>query len=83
MIKYMTGRFPKAIESVEIERETESSVWIKGSRRNKILGRHRYYDTWAEAKKYLIDKTSFKVRNCQLSLDSAKHELSKLLQLKK
>jgi len=51
------------IEAVEIERETESSVWIKRLRSAKASEWHNYHDSWAEAKAHFnyedTDKDSY------------------------
>lgn len=66
MIKYRTGSVigSKLIEAVEVERETESSVWVKSTwngkeqvnRELKRTGYHNYFDTWEEARLFLMEK---------------------------
>ena len=57
VVKYRTNSFlRKTIERVEIERETESSVWIGDRRRAKRSEYESYWDSWEEARSYLIEK---------------------------
>lgn len=42
------------IREVEVERETESSVWINGQRRNKTGGYDIFHDTWESAHAHLL-----------------------------
>ncbi len=83
IIKYVTGGYGKYIERVEIQRETDASVWINGSRNGKWTDWKKYHDTWDHAKNYLIETKTAKVRNYQSQLDSAKDELSKIKKLEK
>lgn len=83
MIKYMTGGYKEDIEAIEIERETESSVWIDGRRRSKLSTWDIYHDTWEAARDHLMTTATHKVRNYQSRLDSVKAELSKFSKLKK
>ena len=42
------------ITPVEVERETESSVWVKGRRSKKRTDFENYYDTWEQARDAFI-----------------------------
>jgi hypothetical protein len=59
------------IEVVDIERETESSVWINGSRCGKLTEYHSYFDTFIEAKSHLLAGAERKVKNARFSLQQA------------
>lgn len=58
-----------AIEEVEIDRETDKSVWINGRRRDKETGDCIYADTWEEAK-------SFMLKHIRREYESAAHRLT-------
>ena len=76
MIKYRTGGWgKKLIVNVEIERETESSVLIKGRRNAKRTEYYNYFDTWAAAKKFLLTVAEEKVARIRLNLERANDEL--------
>lgn len=67
--KYLTGGWRHdLIGVVEIERETESSVWIDGRRSAKISRYEVYHDSWDQAKEYLMIKA-------ERGLDSARRRL--------
>jgi len=59
MIKYRTDEYSGTpefrIAKVEIEKETDTSVWIRGMRNNKHSSFHNYFDTWQEAHEYILD----------------------------
>jgi len=44
------------IEEVEVERETDKSVWIDGRRNMKESDWANYYDTWEEAHSNLLNQ---------------------------
>lgn len=55
MIKYKaTGFYRPEIKEVEVERETDSSVWISGRRRGKITDFESFFDTWEDAHSHLL-----------------------------
>jgi hypothetical protein len=67
------------IEAVEVEKETEKSVWIYGyrfgggkvplKRADKQTTWERYHDTWAEAHAFLISEAEAKVDAARRQLD--------------
>ena len=75
MLKYKTGRcfydVSASIYEVEIERETESSVWIGNRREAKKCEWHTYHDTWGIAHKYLTRKANEKVEAAKTKLEAA------------
>ena len=75
-IKYMTGVFCKGlIELVEVENETQSSVWINGRRQKKQTAHRKYFDTWGEAKDFLMKEAEIGVRNARARLEIANSKL--------
>lgn len=79
MRKYMTQKYLKEkIKSVEVERETESSVWVDG-RRNAKSGQYaNYFDTWLEAKSFLLCEAAADVVNAKSKLDHYKSKLQEI-----
>lgn len=59
-----------SIEAVEIEKSTDSSVWIDG-RRHSRAGWQSYFPTWQEAKDYLISEAEKSVQSARRVLDHA------------
>ena len=51
--KATTGHYPR-VEVVVIDRESDSSVWIKGRRLAKLNSPESYFETFEEAKTHLI-----------------------------
>ena len=56
MIKYMIRLSTDVrITPVEVERETEHCVWIRGRKNNKVSSYENYYDTWDAAHAGLLE----------------------------
>lgn len=70
------------ISPVEIEKETESSVWINGCRRAKISTYENYFDSWDDAKQFLMDHAQKRVDSLRLQLERANGELGNIKGLK-
>ena len=56
------------IEKVEVERETEHSVWIDGRKLAKMSSYYSFFKTFEEAKKFLL-------KNADNRIEIAKSEL--------
>jgi hypothetical protein len=86
MIKYCIRKSGYAvsaeIEEVEVERETESSVWIDGLRFAKRSECYNYYGTWAEAKAALLKNQQLIVNSLKLSLQIAEERLGNVADMK-
>ena len=59
------------VKRVEVEKETESSVWIKGRREAKETQYSAFFDTFQEAKDFLIDVFEKKAKTVRLQLERA------------
>ena len=82
MIKYRTGGFGnKLIEKVEVERETEVSVWINGRRNAKDSSWYKYFNSWNEAHSFLIEKAESDVEAATNRLRRASANLQKIKSL--
>jgi len=69
MIKYKIEHYLRAeITAVDIDRETDDSVWIKGERMKKL---EHFFDTWGCAKNHLVVMADAKLLSARLSLDNA------------
>ena len=72
MVKYKVNYYWRPeVEKVEVEKETESSVWIKGRREAKEAQYHAFFDTFQEAKDFLIDVFEKKARSVRRQLEQA------------
>lgn len=76
MKKYRTATWGKLIEAVDVDRETEASVWVNGRRNGKRTEYHSYFDTFAEAKQYLLDIAERSVNSARLNLARAEGHYS-------
>ena len=62
MKKYRSKLLGQEIDQVEVERETESSVWICGRKHSKVTDYECFHDTFEEAKSKIITR-------CRMELD--------------
>lgn len=79
MIKYKAGGYRYLVEPVEIEKETESTITIKGRRHNKRSEYENYFDTQDEALAYLKEKAIRKAESARRNLLLAESEYAKLM----
>jgi len=86
MIKYKTTEFfcnPYAkIEKVEVERETDKCIWIGNNRHLKKTESEKYFASWNEAHKYILDLANNNVNRAILQLERAKGLLVNIYGLK-
>lgn len=82
MEKFRTGGFRSLIESVEIERETDTNVWINGRRSSKSTNYHKFFNTWDEAKAALVAKAERDLSNAKRTVDRARSTLEAMKALK-
>ena len=88
MKKYVTSggyrwSLDAKIKEVEIERETESSVWIDGRVNRKITEYCVYHDTWEKAHSHLLFHAKRKLNNANDAYQRAKGQLYSIEKLKK
>lgn len=83
MVKYKVDHYWRPeVKKVEIEKETESSVWIKGRREAKETQYHAFFDTFQEAKDFLIDVFEKKAQAVRRQLEQANGHLGNAKGLK-
>jgi hypothetical protein len=83
-LTYSTSwRVEAKIKEVEVDRETEASVWVEGRRQNKITGYEVVHDTWDDAHRYLLVKAAEKVESARRKLEEHKSYLGKVKGMKK
>lgn len=89
MKKYKTsGSWKAAIEVVECERESDSCVWIRGGfskaerRNNKRSSYENYFDSFQEAKDFLIAQGESQVKSARGRLEEANSYLGNAKGLK-
>ena len=69
--------YREAIHKVQIEKETEASIWIDGRRRGKSSEYSSYFDTWDQAHAYLIKKADGNLHRAKVSLALAQKAYNK------
>lgn len=77
-IVYRTSSYGKRIEKLKAERETDHSVWVEGRRYNKRSSWYNHFDSFEEAKQYLLNKAVLNVESLERQLKNAKEELEKI-----
>lgn len=83
MIKYLTHRREAKITPIEVERETAKYVWIKGRRHGKRTEWDNYFDTWEEAKDFLMKGAEGALKTSRLMLERAQGHYGNVKGLKK
>jgi hypothetical protein len=78
-IMYETHNYGTPITPVEVERETENSIWIKGTKRAKKSNYSSFFDTIQQAKQYLLNKADKSIVTAENSVAYLKEEKRKLL----
>lgn len=76
--KFSLGR----ISIVEIDRETDSMVWVNGRGCKKLTGFESYFDTFEQAKNHAIALAMQRVTNARRTLDYANDVLGNAKGLK-
>ena len=81
--KYLTGGFfqKSEIKRVEVEKETEHSVWINGRRSAKESRYGIYHDTYSEARHWIIKRAEAKAKYARENLEKALSSLNEALDL--
>lgn len=81
-VKYKACNYAwEPIQKVEIDRETDASVWVNGSRRSKKSDGVRYCDTFNEAKQFLLSHSTAKLETAKRELRYAQETHDKTLAL--
>jgi hypothetical protein len=91
-MKTMYRTWFNKIEPVEVIRLTENSVYLPADARFYKNGERRqqrinpayesFFDTWGEARDYLVSQKMVEIRNHETTLKTLNKELDKILELK-
>ena len=81
--KYKAMLHLKKIKKVEVERETNASVWINGSREYKQNRLVSYFDTFEDAKKWMIDSKKAYIKQVENTLEGIKETIKEIENIKK
>lgn len=85
MKKYKTGGHKALIEVVEVERETEKSIWIKCGKETRRVWKSKghmacYWDTIEEAKEHLRQHFTTIINKSERNIQEARADLEALKQ---
>ena len=76
------------IEEVEVTRVTEKSVFLSSRfhknverRQERLNGYESFFETWEEARSYLVKKKKREIENHETTLRTLNNELDKLLNM--
>jgi hypothetical protein len=69
------------ITPVEVSRTSDKCVWVGSDRRMKGGEYSNYFQSWAEAHDYLIDRLRSQVSGYESNLNAARSKLSKAMML--
>lgn len=82
IVKYKTGSiYSNTIEEIEVERETESSVWVRGKRKSK-WGYEGYFDTWEGAREFLLGRADEELKSARRRLQDAQSKYGNIKGMK-
>jgi hypothetical protein len=76
------GGWNKPLEEIEVEKETESTVWIDGRRNAKVSTYDNFFPTKEKAIEWLISQATHDVVSSSTKLDNANRQLAQYLELK-
>lgn len=84
--KYRVGWMnDKTIKKVDVVRETEKMVWLPHPTRSRGEAKHsqycHYFDTWQEAKDFLIEKFTRKIKSSKSELAFNEKALAEITEL--
>ena len=77
MKTYYKVSWGRTISPIEVEKETENSVWIKGVRQNKKSTHASYYQSYEEAYNHIKTSLEKSVKGCEFRLNEANKTLNK------
>lgn len=66
------------LTEVEIEKETEASVWVNGCRYAKVSNNYRFFNSHSEAKEWAIGQMETKIKGAESRLTALKEALEKI-----
>jgi hypothetical protein len=68
-------RWGYKITPIEVEKETESSVWVNGRRRAKATAYDQIFKTLPEAKKFMISRCEREIAEYEKRISEAREAL--------
>ena len=75
---YLARTWLIEIQEVDVSKFTEASVWVNGSRFNRLSGIDGYFPTKAEAAQWLRHKITKQIEEHQRFIDVGTQQLAKI-----
>jgi hypothetical protein len=83
MKKYILRKWDHtSITEVEVERETDASVWIEGNRTSKKTAYDVYFSSWDEAYSELLARANGRKVSAERNMNVANQELDQIMAMK-
>ena len=80
--KYLaTCGFSPCIKTIELSRESDSSVWIGRRREDKFTEYQSYFDTYKDAKLHLINSKNREIEAARRRLERFEQTLTEILDM--
>ena len=68
----------KSIEKIQIEKETEKSYWVKGGRRRKHTDSEKMFETYADAKDFILNEQLKRIESVKSQLAYLEKDLAEI-----
>lgn len=75
-------RYDLSVVKIKADRANEKSVWIDGRRSSRFSDYYRYFDSFQEAKDWLIDRTTSRLERYEEKLEEEAQNLKEFEALK-
>lgn len=66
------------IDEIEVDRETDSSIWVNGRRLAKFTEWHNHYDTWDKAHTALMERQQSRCESLRRNLGYSEMRLDSI-----
>ena len=83
MKMYRTSKWSFRIDETEAEKVSEKSVWIGGRRNDRLSSYHNYFETWEDAKNFIVSRCESNFQSANRLLDKRRSELETAKALKR
>ena len=89
MKRYKVSKYYPEIQEVEVERETDKTVWIrkKTPKKNYLVQERKssegvnYFTTWSEAHDWLLESFTLRIDQLTTTLNSTKERMQLVLMM--
>lgn len=82
MKMYRTSKWSLSIVEIEVDKVNEKSIWIDGHRNSRLSSYHNYFETWEDAKNFLVTRCESNLQSDKQRLDRCMSELETAKALK-